>query len=172
MEETISQRLEKLEREYSQTIDKPPKEFKLPLTSRMQKGKVLKKEWIHVIMIRTNGSMQVKTCKIEDSTVKFGEYFYDARAGNILRWKGMPVLLLKEWDISPEAPPEKHTFDPEKSYKDASKAGRLTAAQKLILTKMKMEAIKPKMKLSGGVVLIILLVLGGGYFLLSSMGAI
>jgi hypothetical protein len=172
MEETISDRLERLERGFKEVDEVAPKQFKLPLGSRFSKGKVMKKEWVHVMMIRSNGSFQIKTCKIEDDTVRFGDYFYDARAGNVLRWKGMPVIVLKEWNISPETNPEKHKLDIEKDYDEASKKGNLTAAQKLILTKMKMEAIKPKMQFNMGMIMIILVVLGGGYFLLSSIGVI
>jgi len=171
-EETITEQLEKLKREISQLQSPAPKQFKLPIASRISKGKVMKKEWVHIMMIRTNGSIQIKTCKIEEDTVKFGDYFYDARACNVLRYKGMPVLVLKEWNISPEVPSKEHVLNSEEDYKESVKDGKLTLPQKLILTKMKMEAIKPKMSFNMGTILIILLVIGGGYFLLSSLGVI
>jgi len=172
MEESLTERMKKMEEMMVSQVEPAPKPFKLPILSRLGKGRVMKKEWCHVWMIRTNGSIQIKTCKVEDGTVKFGDYFYDARAGNILRWKRMPVLILKEWNISPETPPKTHTLNLEKDYNEAAKSGKLTAAQKLILTKMRMEAIKPKMNIGFGTIAVIAVVLIGGYFLLSSAGMI
>lgn len=172
MEETISERLERLERSTLEAKNIPPKTFKLPIAANLQRGKVLKKNWVHVMMIHTNGSFEVKTLPIEENTVRFGDYFYDARGNNILRYKGMPCLVLKEWNISPEAPPEEHSLDMEADYKAASKSGRLTMPQKLIVTKMRMEAIKPKMQLNMGVVIMGLVLIGGGYFILSSLGMV
>jgi len=169
-EESITQQIAKLKSELAQMQEPSPKQFKLPLGARIARGKVLKKEWVHVILIRTNGSIQIKTLKVEDDTVKFGDYFYDARAGNILRWKGMPVLIIKEWNISPEVPPASHTFESDADYVAAETQGKLTASQRLIYTKMKLDSIKNKMNLNMGTILIILLILGGGYFALSALG--
>jgi len=171
-EESLKDKLDKLIQQNELVAMQNQPKFKLPLSVRIQQGKALKKEWAIVLYIRTNGSTQIKMKRIEDDTIKFNDYIYDARAGNVLRYKKLPLIIIKEWNISPEAPPEKHTLDLEKDYEDASKNGKLTAAQKLILTKLKMEAIKPKMQLNFGMVLIILAVLGGGYFLLNSMGVI
>ena len=81
-------------------------------------------------------------------------------------------LALKEWNISPERPPQSHLLDQELDYQQASKAGKLTNPQKLIITKMKLEAIKPKMSFNIGTLLIIGAVAIGGYYALTSMGVI
>ena len=146
MEESISTRLEKLERQQLEASIPTTKKFKLPISSAFQTGKVKKKGFAHVIKIGNGGDMQIKTLPIEDNTVKFGEYFYDARSHKVLRWKGLPTLIIPEWNIDPLAPPENHLFDPKKNYEEAAKSGKLTMPQKVILTKMKMEAIKQFIK--------------------------
>jgi len=174
-EKTITEKIQDLTDELnSMRAGKPPKikKFRIPISSMIQNGKTIKKEWVHVLMIRSNGSIQIKTLKIEDDTVKFGDFFYDARGGNVLRYKKTPMLILKEWNIKPETNPSSHTLDLDKDYIEAAKKGDLTPAQRLILTKLKLELIKPKMKMNIGVILVVLAVIGGGYFLLNSMGVI
>jgi len=171
-EESITQQIAKLKAELSQIQSPPPKQFQLPWGSRMSNGKVIKKEWVHVWLLKSNNSIQVKTVKVQDDTFKIGDYFYDARAGNMFRWKGMPVLIIKEWNVSPETPPTSHKFESGEDYKLAEQQGKLTPALKLIYTRMKMDAISSKMNINIGTVLIIGAVLVGGYFALTSMGII
>lgn len=157
---SLSEKLDKIAEQLEET--KADKKFKLPWSARLSKGKLLKKEFCIVLFIRSNRSAQIKVLPIEDDTVMFQEKIFDARAGNILNYKKMPMLVIKEWDMLPLAP--------EEDYEKAVTGGRLTAAQKLILTKMKMEAIKPKMQLNFKVILIILVILGAGYYFLNSSG--
>ena len=171
-EKSITQQIAMLKAELAQVQTPAPKQFSLPWSSKFSQGKVMRKEWVHVLYIRTNGSMQIKTVRVEDDTVKFGDYFYDARAGNILRWKGMPVLIIKEWNVSPETPPTSHTFESDKDYKAAEAQGKLTPALKLIYTRMKMDAIKTKMNINMGTLAIVGVVLVGGYFALTALGVI
>lgn len=171
-EESLTQQIENMKRQMLEIQSPAPKQFNLPLVARMSRGKVMKKDWVHCLLIKNNGSILVKTLRIEDDTVKFGDYYYDARAGNVLRWKGMPFLILKEWNISPEVPPTQHTFSSDEDYKKAEAQGKLTTPLGLIFTKMKKDAIKGAMNFNMGTILMIVVVLAGGYFGLSALGVI
>jgi len=163
MSEGLTERLEKLEKNL-EPKEEEQKKFKLPWSIRLQKGKYLRKEYCVVMFIKGNRSVEFKSMKIEDDTIMFNDKIYDARAGNMLNYKKLPILILKEWDMKP--------ISLEEEYQRASEQGTLTAAQKLILTKMKMEAIKPKMSLNWKTVIIGLVVIGVGYGALSYMGYI
>ena len=76
----------------------------------------------------------------------------------ILRYKRKPLIIIKEWDMQPLSLKEE--------VSDAVEKGRLVAAQKYILTKMKMEAVKPKMQLNWKIILIILAIGGAGLWAL------
>lgn len=169
-EESLTTQIAKMQSDLAQLQSTPAKKFNMPWASRFSKGKVMRKEWVHVWMLKSNNSIIVKTVKIDDDTVKIGDCFYDARAGNMFRWKGMPVLILKEWNISPETPPSSHCFESGEDYKKAEAQGKLTPALKLIYTRMKMDAIKGKMNINMGMVAIFGVLAVGAYFLLSYMG--
>jgi len=124
------------------------KKFKLPLGVRMGKGKTRKKNFAVVQTVKTNGSVRFKMMKIEDDTIKIGENFYSASADNILKYKKYPMIIIPEWNIQP--------FSPTNNFKQAAKEGTLVAAEKLILTKMKQEAIKNKLSMNWKIVLIVL----------------
>ena len=173
MEKGITDRLKELEDRLRDKEERqmPKPKFKLPLKVSFGKGRVIKRDWCIVHFIRTNGAVETNIYKIEEDTVRINENFYDARSGNVLRYKGMPLLIIKEWNDTPETS-QARVLDLKKDYDDASLKGTLTTGQKLIMTKMKMEAIKPKMNLNLGTILIIAAVLGGGYFLLNSMGVL
>lgn len=147
-EKTLAEKIDEIREAVAEMPEKRKKKFRLPLGVRITKGKTKRKNFVIVQTIKTNGAVNFKVMKIEDDTVKIGENFYGASSQHILRYKRMPLLIIKEWDMKP--------FSPKEEFKEAVKAGTLTAAEKLILTKMKQEAIKPKMQLNWKVVLIIL----------------
>lgn len=161
-EKTIKEEL----REIKQAIkeQKKKKKFRMPLSVRMQKGKFKKKDYAIVCFIQTNGAVTFKVMKIEDNTIKIREKFYSATAKDVLRYKGKPLLIITQWNMEP--------FSPEKDFEKAKEEGTLTAAQGLILTKMKMEAIKGKLQLNWKIILIIGALLIGLFWLLDYLKVI
>jgi len=162
-EQTLKEQLDKV---IEKLEEKEEKKFKLPFGIRIQKGKT-RKDSVVVCFIRTNGSVVFKMVKIEDDTIRIGENFYDASSGNILRYKKYPLLIVCEWNMKPVSPGEKlkpALFSAKKNFKEAEKNGTLTAAEKLILTKMKLDAVKPKSAIGGKTILIIIAVIVVGYF--------
>lgn len=161
-EKTLAEKIDEI-REAVQTTERK-KKFRLPLGIRMQKGKPKRKNFVVVQTIKTNGSVSFKMMKIEDDTVKIGDNFYDASSQHILRYKRYPLIIVPEWSMKP--------FSPKESFEEAAKEGTLTAAEKLILTKMKLEAVKPKMQLNWKIILIILGVGAAVLYLLDYMKVI
>ena len=157
-QETLGERLDKI---VELLEEDKKKKFKMPLSVRLSKMK-LRKEWAIIQLIKTNGNVQFKIVKIEDDTVKIGETYYDASAGNILKYKRYPLIIIPEWNMLP--------FSPRDNFDKAEEKGVLTAAQKLILTKLKTEQVKPREQLNWKVLIIIALVIGGGLLLANYMG--
>ena len=138
------------------------KEFKLPFRLWFgAKGKA-RKNFCLALIVRTNGETVLKWLPIEEDTIPFNEQIYSATANYILRYKKYPMIIIAEWNSEP--------FSPVENYEDAERNKTLVAGQKYIMTKMKLEAIKPKMNFNFKTILIILGVLGVGYFVLSKLG--
>lgn len=171
-EKSLSEKIDKIMENLEENQEK--KQFKLPLGIRIfGKGKIKKKNNCIVLIVRTNGQVEIKMLPIEENTVRIGETFHDARAGNVLRYKKLPMLIVPEWNMSPVSPSEGMiAWDPNEDYEKASNKGTLTSAQKLILTKMKLEAIKPKMQFNFKIILILLALAAAVYFGLNYFGAI
>jgi len=153
--------IERVGRIEEKVQDKKKPKFNLPLSVLMQQGKV-RRNYAIVCIIGTNGSVNFKMLPIEDDTIKVKDTIYSASSKDILRYKKKPLLIITEWNMQP--------FSPSENFEEASKNGTLTSAEKLILTKMRLEAFKPKMQLNIKVILIILIVAGVGLWLLSEAG--
>ena len=154
--------LEKLD-EISEKLEtgkkkKKEKKFRLPLGIRLSQRKMRRQPYVIVCLIHTNGSVKFKMMKIEEDTIKIGEKFYQASSADILQYKRKPLLILTEWNMLP--------FSPRENFEAAAEAGTLTAVEKLIITKMKQEAIKSKMQINFKVILILLAVGAAGLYLL------
>jgi len=158
-EEKLTDKMDKLLNKLEESAGS--KEFNLPWSVRLGVGKA-KKNFCIAIIIRTNGRMIMKWLPIEDDTVMFNEHIYSATANYIMRYKRHPVIIISEWSSEP--------FSPVESYEKAVRDKTLVAGQKYIMTKMKLEAIKPKMEWNIKTILIILVVLGVGYYALTKMG--
>jgi len=139
-----------------------PKKFKMPLSVRLQPGKFKKQNFIIVGMIKANGAVTFEIKKIEDDTIKVGEYIYSASADCIMRYKRKPLIIIKEWDMQP--------LSLKQEVNEAVEKGRLVAAQKYILTKMRLEAVKPKMEMNWKIILIVLAIGGIGLWALDNFG--
>ena len=168
---SLTEQIDKIEGMISDITSgkKKKKGFKLPWGIRLNKGK-FKKDHVLVLIVSSNKQAKFKVCKIEDDTIMIDKAIYDARSGNILRYKNFPLLILTEWNTQPitsKGETEKHReFNSEKDYKVAENNGNLTSPQRLILTKMEMEAVKPKIAFNIKTLIAIIVLLGGIYFIL------
>ncbi|MBP93288.1 MAG: hypothetical protein CMC55_04120 [Flavobacteriaceae bacterium] len=178
MEQSLSNKVDEINKTLSEIYDnktkeKKKKKFKLPLGILFQKGK-LKKDHILVCMIKSNKQAQFRVEKIKEDTIMIDEAIYDARSGNILNYKGMPLMIIQEWNTEPtisaegeeERKKEFKIFNPKDNYDEAEKYGTLTSPLKVILTRMKMEAVKPTANFNAKTIMTIILLLGGIWFAL------
>lgn len=63
----------------------------------------LKKGFINVILLKTNGGIDLKKIKIEDGAVYLNENktFHMSQAHHLWYYKKFPVMLLPEWTVEP-----------------------------------------------------------------------
>jgi hypothetical protein len=159
MQEMIQELYEK-----SEENDNLKKKFKMPLGVRLGKRKSKKKNYVIVQSIKTNGAVDFKVQKIEDDTIKIGETFHDSSAEHILRYKRYPLVIVPEWNMRP--------FSPREDFREGEKRGTLVAAEKLILTKMKNEAVKGKFQMNFKVILLLLVLGAAALYGLNYMGVL
>lgn len=158
-EETKSLKLnEKLDVIIDKLTKEEEKKFKLPVMMRLFGKFKMRKGFCIVFFVRTNGQIEIKMVGIEHDTVKINDCIYAANADYIMRYKRFSVMIIPEWTMIP--------FSPADNFTKASIEGELTAAQALVIAKMKTDAIKPKFNLNIGGILIAAVVIGVGYFAL------
>ena len=152
--EEINQKLGQLEKE---------KEFKLPFFKRLGLGSTKKgKALVQTIM--TNGSVKFDILKIDENTVKRGDIYHDASSNYIMRYGKYPLIILKEWGMRPISPGQEFERD--------LTNGELTSAEKVIISKIQADLVKPKMNINIGMILLIGALLIGGYYILNNMGVL
>jgi len=170
-ERTVSEKLDKLIDNFENM--KEDKKFKLPLSVRMKKGKIRKKNHAVVQIIRTNGSVEFKMLPIEDNTIKIGDTYHEATAKYVMRYKQYPMIIVPEWNITPlDNPTGTNVFHPEKNLEEAIGNGKLSAAEKFILHAIKMDLVKGKSKMNATTVIIVIAAIIGILILLSYMKVI
>jgi len=148
VQERISEKLDKLIELLEKTQEK--KKFKLPLGIAVQKGK-LKKNYVLVILLKTNGQIDFKFLPIENDTVyiKENQTFHLASSDYIFQYKQWPTIILPEWSLEP--------ISPKKLHEEAMKEGKWAYAQKPIImaiTQSEIAAAMKKAKISGGLILL------------------
>jgi len=169
-EKTLSEKLDQL-LEATETKDNK-KKFHLPLGILMQQGKIKKKNYAIVLIIRTNGAVEIKMIQIIDNAIKFNDVYYEATAKHVLRYKKYPMLILPEWNISPLSDEKIVPFDSEQNYKEAEDKGKLSSAERFILHKLKMDEVKQKSSMNISTIIWILVGIGGLLFVLSQLKVI
>jgi len=172
----ISKKIDRIEDTLSEMMEgkkSKKKKFRLPLSVFFGKGK-LRRDHVLVCLIKSNKQVAFRIEKVEDDTVMINDAIYDARSGNMLNYKKMPLIILKEWNTQPaisedeeeERKVEYKVFNPKEDYEEAEEYGNLTSPQRLIFTKMKMEAIKPSSSFNVKTLITLVVLLGGVWFAL------
>lgn len=166
-DKTLKEKIDFLMDKYKEPAKKERK-FKIPWGIRLSKGK-LKKNYILVLLIYSNGNTVFKFEKIEDGTVSINGIYYNCDADYILKYKKWPLIILPEWNISPIKNEEGKDVNVIRPWnpKETLDYANMPIAEKVILNKIKLEMVKPKMKINIGVILIVLALLAGGYWALT-----
>ena len=131
------------------------KKVKIPKLSRAK----MKKGYSLVLVIRSNGLMNIYKLQIQDNVVKVpslvkGELptYHEASAEHVMFYKKYPVLIITEWSEVP--------FSKASMMEKAKLDETLTFPQKIIYTRLRRDAITPK-KSIGGIILILAIIIGG-----------
>lgn len=118
------------------------KKFKYPFGKKVGKHQK-KKNYITVVIIYENGTIDFKKYQIEDQTFLHDEIPRLASAGHVIHdKKGNPVLILPNWSVEP--------FSPLNHYKDTLINGSNINGYRLLMNRMEKEKTDTKKKIGGG----------------------
>lgn len=126
---------------------KKQKEFKLPWRARLNK-KQGKANYVTVMKINENRQVNFIKEPIIEQTIMVDDVPRLASGEYVLNYKGKPLLVQPSWSVVP--------FSPSEHYKDSLKDGSNIVGYRLILNRMKLEAIKIGKKIGGWSIAIIL----------------
>jgi hypothetical protein len=135
------------------------KKFKLPFRAKLSKV-AIKKNFITILLIHENGNLQFLKTPIVNGTIDIEGVPRIATADYTTFYKGKPFMILPAWSLKP--------FSPADNYEDTVQKDLTTAGRRLILERMKLDAIKPK-KMGFGIIGWVILgiaVVGVGYYLI------
>lgn len=163
MEEKDESLKDKLDKLIEITKNQKQKKFRMPLNIRLfAKGRT-KKDYVIVQYLKTNGNVQFKLVPVKDNTTEINEIYHEVTAGDILRYKGYPLIIQPEWSITP--------FSPRTSMKETVEEGKLSSAEKYIINRLKMDLVK-KTKFNAKAIGLVLLIIIGAAIALSYFGVI
>ena len=134
------------------------KKFRLPSKAKINRGKI-RKNWVTVQYITENGQTDFFKAQIVDGTITIDGIPRIATADFIMDYKGKPMILIPAWSLRPYSPVE--------SYEKCVEDKLTTTGRKLVIAKMKHDAIAPKKANMGMIVWVILgiAIIAGGYYL-------
>jgi len=134
------------------TDKKKGKKFDLSFGQKMGAKQKLKKNYVLVILLRTNGNINIKFLQVQDGMIylKDNKTFHIATTKHIGYYKKYPVIIQPEWDLEPLS---------RVSLMEAAEGGKYATAQNVIIDAMERVAnkLKAKNKLAGNAVIWILL---------------
>ena len=116
------------------------KKFRIPFGKKVGKGQ-RKKNYITVVIIYENGTLDFKKCPIEDQTFIHEGIPRLAAAGYVMYYKKNPFVILPNWSVEP--------FSPMEHYKNSLLGGQNTTGYKILMAKMEAEKVTNKPKMGG-----------------------
>lgn len=158
-EESIKELLKKNNKVLMDLLEKSePQKFKLPWKARLSKGNI-RKDFITVMIIYENGNIEYLKAPIKNGTIDIDGIPRLSTADYTLYYKGKPMIILPAWTLKP--------FSPVENYEDTVKEDMTVAGRRLLIERMKLDAIKPKGVGFGAIgwVILLLVLAGAGYYL-------
>lgn len=143
--------------------NKPKKEFKLAGRIRAGWKSKLKKNYVLVFRLRTNGNLVIHFAPINNDMVYIEDAgtFHVSNAEYMLRYKQYPAIILPEWSLKP--------FSPSEHFKQTEKKQEQALPQKVIINAMKMAGLKPSMAMKGKTILWVIIGAVAVLYLLSQI---
>lgn len=158
-EENLKDMIKKLMENQERLLEeKEGKEVKVPYMARVSRMR-LRKNWITVMIIGDNRNVSFTKLPIQDGCIMIDGIPRVSVAEYTLVYRGKPMIIIPSWSLKP--------FSAVEQYEQDVKEQMTVNARKLILAKMKMEAIKPTRNFGmiGWIILIAILVGAGYYFI-------
>jgi hypothetical protein len=158
---SLKERLNNIEQSLSEGKKKEKKfKFKIPFKGKLSKQNI-KKGFVTVQILHENGSVDFIKTKIDNGTISVEGCPRISTADYTIFYKGKPLIILPAWSLIP--------FSPVDNYEQTVKDKLTTAGRRLIIERMKLDAIKAKKGMGFGLIGWIVLgaaVIGVGYFLI------
>lgn len=137
----IKEDVEKLKDKMLKDEGVKEKKFNYPFGKKVGKSQ-RKKNYVTVIIINENSSLDFKKYQIKDQTIMHDLIPRIAGAGYVLHdKKGNPVIILPSWSVEP--------LNPSEHYKNSFLNGTNTNGYKLLMNAMESEKVLGKKKMSG-----------------------
>ncbi len=143
--------------------NKPKKEFKLAGRIRAGWKSKLKKNYVLIFRVRTNGEVIIHFAPINNEMVYIEDIgtYHMANTEFMLRYKNFPAIILPEWSLKPLSLSE--------HFKKTTEKQESALPQKVIINAMKMAGLKPSMAMRGKTILWVLAAAVAGLYLLSQI---
>ena len=157
--EGLNAKIDKMLENQSKLLgEKKVKSWKLPFSGRLGKAQ-LKKNFVTVMYIKDNKSVDFIKVPIDQETVTIDGLPRASSADYVLSYKGKPMIIQPSWSVAP--------FAPKESIVETEAQGLSSKARKLVFAKMKNDIIIPPKKGGGMMIWIILIaaVAGIGFYL-------
>ena len=150
---SLKEELQEIKELVKDTERKPKKqrEFRIPFKGKVS-GKRVRDNWITVMKVNENNNISFARHKIEDQTVMVDNVPRLATGKYVLNYKRKPLMIVPSWSVEP--------FAPENNYEETEKKNMNIRGYKLLMNKMKTEAIMPTKKMGGWAIAIGGLVIG------------
>jgi len=120
---------------------KGKKKWKFPWGKKVGKGQ-MKKNYVTVLLLMENGVYDFKKYNIEDQTITHDLIPRLATTGHVMHDKeGNPMIILPNWSVEP--------FSPLEHSQKSLINGTNTNGYKILIAKMKAEAVSSKKEIGG-----------------------
>ena len=122
------------------------KKFRVPFKGRVNRVK-LKNNWITVLQVYENKTAKFTKAKIQEQTIMIDGIPRLATADNVLLIEGRqkkPMVILPMWSVKPTSPSDQQFLSISKNYEEIKDKGLNINGYKILLNRMKSEAISTK----------------------------
>ena len=146
----IEEKLDMIQKE-----EKKKKTFKLPWKAKVSKKKA-ENGWVTVLYIKENRTMLFDKQPIDEQTIILDGVPRIVTPEETLIYKGKPFVIVPSWSTKP--------FSPTDNYEEAIKTGYAAQGWRLLINRVKSEAILAKKKINGMLIFgVIIAVIAIGY---------
>ena len=131
--------------------EKKPKEFKIPFKAKVSKPRI-RKNYVTVITVNENGGLDFIREQITDQSIMIDKVPRIATADVVCQYKGKPVIIQPLWSVKP--------FSRTDHYHETELQMLNTKGYKVLMDRMKKEALQAKKAISWWLIIGGLLLLG------------